>query len=78
MRPVVAGAHQLDVARAQDHLPVLLGRWQRQVLEQVVPSSAERDESSCLRAELQRVEQERGVLKNKVKSGKLMSTSLLK
>ena len=44
IRQVAAGARQSDVARAQGIPPVLLGRWQRQALEQAVPSSAERAE----------------------------------
>ncbi|GAB3288133.1 hypothetical protein GCM10027348_03510 [Hymenobacter tenuis] len=32
--------------------PALLDRWQRQALEQAVPSSAEREEIKWLRAEL--------------------------
>jgi transposase len=43
--------------------PTLLGRWQRQALAEAVPSSAERDNIKCLRAELKRVEQERDILK---------------
>lgn len=42
VRQVAAGARQSDVARAQGISPALLGRWQRQALEQAVPSSAER------------------------------------
>ncbi len=34
----------------------MLGRWQRQAMEQAVPSSAERTEIKRLRAELRRVE----------------------
>ena len=63
VRQVAAGARQSDVARAQGIAPALLGHWQRQALEQVVPSSAEREELKRLRAELQRVEQERDMLK---------------
>lgn len=59
VRPVAAGARQTDVARAQGISPTLLGRWQRQALEQVVPSSAERKEIKWLRAELWRIEMER-------------------
>lgn len=66
VRQVVAGARQSDVARAQGVSPALLGRWQRQALEQVVPSSAEREELKRLRAELKRVEQERDILKKVV------------
>jgi transposase len=62
VRQVAAGARQTDVARAQGISPALLGRWQRQALEQAVPSSAERDEIKRLRAELKRVEMERDIL----------------
>jgi len=58
---VTAGARQTDVARAQGILPALLGRWQRQVLEAAVPSSAERDEIKRLRVEFKRVEMERDI-----------------
>jgi transposase len=44
----------------------LLGRWQRQALEQAVPSSAVRDEIKRLRAELKRVEMECDMLKKVV------------
>lgn len=44
VRQVAAGARQTNVARAQGISPALLGRWQRQALEQAVPSSAARDE----------------------------------
>jgi len=66
IRQVAAGARQSDVARAQGISPALLGRWQRQALEQAVPSSAERDEIKRLRAELKRVEMERDILKKVV------------
>ena len=62
VRQVAAGARQTDVARAQGIPPALLGRWQRQTLEQAVPSSAERDEINRLRAALKRVEMERDIL----------------
>ena len=68
VRQVATGARQTDVARGQGLSPALLGRWQRQALVQAVPSSAERDESKRLRAELRRVEQERGILKKVVTS----------
>jgi len=68
VRQVAAGARQTDVARAQGLSPALLGRWQRQMLTQAVPSSAERDEMKRLRAELRRVEQERDMLKKVVTS----------
>ena len=45
---------------------MLLGRWPRQALEQVVSSSAERAEIKQLRAELKRVEMERDSLKKVV------------
>lgn len=63
VRQVAAGARQTDVARAQGLSPALLGRWQRQALEQAVPSS---DEIKRLRAELKRVEMERDILKKAV------------
>ena len=66
VRQVAAGARQSDVARAQGLSPALLGRWQRQALEQAVPSSAEREEIKRLRAELKRVETERDILKKAV------------
>ena len=66
VRQVAAGARQTDVARAQGISPALLGRWQRQALEQAVPSSAERDEIKRLRAELKHVEMERDILKKVV------------
>lgn len=66
VRQVAAGARQTDVARAQGISPALLGRWQRQALEQAVPSSAERDEIKRLRVELQRVEIARDMLKKVV------------
>ena len=66
VRQVAAGARQTDVARAQGIPPALLGRWQRQALEQAVPSSAERDEIKRLRAELERVEMERDIFKKVV------------
>ena len=66
MRQVAAGGRQTDVARAQGISPALLGRWQRQALEQAVPSSAERDEIKRLRAELKRVEMARDSLKKVV------------
>ena len=62
VRQVAAGARQTDVARAQGISPALLGRLQRQALEQAVPSSAERDEINRLRAALKRVEMERDIL----------------
>lgn len=65
VRQVAAGARQTDVARAQGISPALLGRWQRQALEQAVPSSAEREEIKQLRAEFRRVEMECDML-NKV------------
>ena len=68
MRQVAAGTRQTDVARAQGISPALLGRWQRSTLEQAVPSSAEREEIRCLRAELKRVEMERDSLKKVVTS----------
>jgi transposase len=64
--PGAAGARQSDVARAQGIWPALLGRWQRQALEQAVPSSAERQEIKRLRAELKCVEIERDMLKKAV------------
>jgi transposase len=70
VRQVAAGARQTDVARAQGLSPALLGRWQRQALEQAVPSSAEREEIKGLRAELKRVEMERDILK---KAGTIFS-----
>jgi len=66
VRQVAAGARQTDVARAQGISPALLGRWQRQALEQAVPSSAERDEIKQLRTELRRVEMARDILKKVV------------
>ena len=66
VRQVAAGARQTDVARAQGISPALLGRWQRQALEQAVPSNAERDEIKQLRTELRRVEMERDILKKVV------------
>ena len=63
VRQVAAGARQTDVARAQGISPALLGRWQRQALEQAVPNSTERTEIKRLRAELKRVEMERNILK---------------
>ena len=66
VRQVAAGARQADVARAQGISPALLGRWQRQALEQAVPSRAEREEIKRLRAELRRVEMERDILKKVV------------
>jgi transposase len=56
------------VARAQGISPALLGRWQRQALEQAVPSSAERAEIKRLRAALKRMEMERDRLKKVVTS----------
>ena len=48
VRQVAAGVRQSDVARAQGISPALLGRWQRQALEQVVPGSASATKSgSC-------------------------------
>ena len=46
--------------------PALLGRWQREALEQAVPNSADRDEIKRLRNELKRVEMERDMLKKVV------------
>ena len=66
VRQVAAGARQTDVARAQGISPALLGRWQRQALEQAVPSNAERDEIKQLRTELRRVEMARDILKKVV------------
>lgn len=66
VRQVAAGARQTDVARAQGISPALLGRWQRQALAEVVPSSAECEEIKRLRAELKRAEQERDILKKVV------------
>ncbi len=66
VRQVAAGAWRTDVARAQGVSPALLGCWQRQALEQAVPSSAERDEIKHVRAELKRVEMERDILKKVV------------
>ena len=66
VRQVAAGARQTDVARAQGISPALLGRWQRQALEQAVPSSAERDEIKQLRTKLRHVEMERDILKKVV------------
>ena len=66
VRQVAAGAQQSDVARARGISPALLGRRQRQVLEQAVPSSAERAENKQLRAEPRRVEMERDILKKVV------------
>ena len=63
VRQVTAGARQTDVAHAQGISPALLGRWQRQALEQTVPNSAERAEIKRLRAGLKRVEMERNILK---------------
>ena len=68
VRQVAAGTRQTDVARAQGVSPALLGRWQRQVLEAAVPSSAEREEIKHLRAALKRVEMERDILKKVVTS----------
>ena len=68
VRQVAAGARQTDVARAQGISSALLGRWQRQALEQAVPSKAERDEIKRLRAALKRVEMERDMLKKAVTS----------
>ena len=59
VRQVAAGARQTDVARAQSISLALLGRWQRQALEQAVPSSTDREEIKRLRAALKRVEMER-------------------
>ena len=67
-RQVAAGARQTDVARAQGISPALLGRWQRQALEQAVPSDTEREEIKRLRAELKRVEMARDSLKKVVTS----------
>ena len=58
---MATGARQSDVARAQGISPALLGRWQRQALEQAVPSSTERDEIRQLRAALKRVKMERDI-----------------
>lgn len=54
VRQVAAGARQTDAARTQGISPALLGRWQRQALEQAVPSSAERGEIRRLPAEMER------------------------
>ncbi|WP_216679810.1 hypothetical protein [Hymenobacter siberiensis] len=43
-----------------------MGCWQRQALDQAVPSSVERDEIKQLRVALQRVEMERDILKKAV------------
>ena len=59
------------MVRAQGILPALLDRWQRQALEQAVPSSAEREEIKRLRAELKRVGMERDILKKAVTIGML-------
>jgi len=61
VRQVAAGAWQIDVARAQGLSPALLGRWQRQALEQAVPSSAERNEIKRLHAEFKRAEMEHDI-----------------
>lgn len=66
VRQVAAGARQTDVARAQGISPALLGHWQRQALAAAVPSSAERNEITRLRAELKRVEMERDIFKKVV------------
>ena len=66
VRQVAVGARQSDAARTQGISPRLPGRWQRQALEQAVPSSAERAEIKQLRAELRRVEMERDILKKVV------------
>ena len=66
VRQVAAGTRQSDVARAQGISPALLSRWQRQALEAVVPSSAERAEINQLRAALKRVEMERAMFKKVV------------
>ena len=50
------------MARAQGISPTLLGRWQRKMLEQAAPSSAERDEIKRLRAGLKRVKMEHDIL----------------
>ncbi|TGE12074.1 hypothetical protein [Hymenobacter elongatus] len=60
------GARQTDVARAPGMSLALLGRWQRQALEQAVPSNAERAEMEQLRAELKRVKMERDIVKKVV------------
>ena len=62
---MAAGARQTDIARAQGTSPALLGRWQRQALEQAVPSSTERAQIKRLRVELRRVETERDILKSR-------------
>ncbi|MGI4885365.1 MAG: transposase [Janthinobacterium lividum] len=49
---VAAGARQPDATRVHGTSPALFGRWQRQVLEQTAPSSAERDKMKRQRAEL--------------------------
>ncbi|HEX8349182.1 MAG TPA: transposase, partial [Hymenobacter sp.] len=59
VRQVADGARQTDVARAHSISPALFGCWQRQALEQAVPSSAEREEIKRLRAELKPVETRR-------------------
>jgi transposase len=66
VRQVAAGARETDVARAQGLSPALLGCWQREVLAEAVPSSAEWEEIKRLHAELKRVEQERDILKKVV------------
>lgn len=66
VRQVAARTRQTDVARAQGISPALLGHWQRQTLEQAVPSSAEREEIKRIRTELKRVEMERDILKKVV------------
>jgi transposase len=68
VRHVAAGTRQSDVARAQGISPALLGRWQCQVLEAAVPSSAERAEIRQLRAALKCVKMERDMLKKVVTS----------
>ena len=68
VRQVAAGARQSDVPRAQGISPALLGRWHRQTLEQAVPSSAGRAEIKQLRAELRRVEMERDIFKQDLRT----------
>lgn len=53
----------MALARVQGLSPALLSSWQRQGLDEVVPSSAELEEIKRLHAELKRVEQGRDKLK---------------
>ena len=48
---------------AQDISPALLGRWQREALEQAVSSSTKRDEIRQLGAALKPVEMKRAIVK---------------